>query len=407
MSTETKVSLVIVSRGRPQALRRVLSSLRFQTHRPFEVVVVSDQPSLDYVNDVASTDRVKHIHYDVANISAARNLGIAKSGGDVIAFCDDDAIPEPMWLARLSEVFDEIDVGAAGGLVRGRNGFSVQWGEMVADHLGRAYPTKAQQTGAVIKTVLGTNCAFRKSALEQIGGFDEAFEFFLEETDVCLRLSHLKWQIRYVPDAEVQHGYEESSERSANRVPKTLLNLGRSKMIFLRKHASKREQEIELSRFKEEQRQRLIEHMNMGLIEPRVVGELLNTLSAGYSIGEKVRLTEPSLTGSTKFLPFLTSPPVMHGLAIVGSSRQKSELATSAKEAAQENRCVTVFRFSRSTLFHKRYFEVDGYWVQVGGLYGRAARTEPLLKMYGKHERAAAEVKILDKQRNISDIVAM
>jgi GT2 family glycosyltransferase len=407
MSIETKVSLVIVSRGRPEALRRVLSSLRFQSHRPFEVVVVSDQSSIDYINDVAPTGRIKHIFFDVANISAARNLGIAKSGGDVIAFCDDDAIPEPMWLARLAEVFDEIDVGAAGGLVRGRNGFSVQWGEMVADNLGRAYTKKTQPAGSVIKTVLGTNCAFRKSALEQIGGFDEAFKFFLEETDACLRLSHLNWQIRYVEDAEVQHGYEESAERSANRVPKTLINLGRSKMIFLRKHASDAEKEIELSRFKEEQRQRLIEHMNMGLIEPRVVGRLLNTLTDGYKIGEQIILDEPSLTGSTKFLPFITGPPVMQGLAVVGSFWQKAELATSAIKAAKDNRCVTVFRFSRSSLFHHRYYDADGYWVQTGGLYGRSARIQPVLKLYKKHQRISVEIKILDKQRSISDIVVV
>ena len=71
--TALPVSLVIVSRHRPDALRRLLSALQFQTHRNFELIVVSDQPSLD---GMALSDQARHHPFNEANISAARNIGL-------------------------------------------------------------------------------------------------------------------------------------------------------------------------------------------------------------------------------------------------------------------------------------------------------------------------------------------
>ena len=102
-------------------------------------------------------------------------------------------MPEPTWLERLVEPFQDADTGAAGGLVRGRNGVSVQWGFQEVDGYGNDWPVPASGAaffgaptpGRVLKTV-GTNCAFRRAALAAIGGFDEAYRFFLEETDaIC------------------------------------------------------------------------------------------------------------------------------------------------------------------------------------------------------------------------------
>ncbi|MCK4861063.1 MAG: glycosyltransferase family 2 protein, partial [Rhodobacteraceae bacterium] len=88
------VSLIIVSQKRPEHLLRLLQSLRHQTHDSFEVIVVTDTEPSPFVN------HVKYIPFTNANISAARNAGIAVAAGEIIAFCDDDAIPDPPWLER-------------------------------------------------------------------------------------------------------------------------------------------------------------------------------------------------------------------------------------------------------------------------------------------------------------------
>ncbi|MCB2152739.1 MAG: glycosyltransferase, partial [Rhodobacteraceae bacterium] len=57
----------------------------------------------------------------------ARNLGLAAAAGEIVAFIDDDAVPEPRWLARLTAPFADPGIAAAGGFVVGRNGISFQW----------------------------------------------------------------------------------------------------------------------------------------------------------------------------------------------------------------------------------------------------------------------------------------
>ena len=122
MTAATWVSLVIVSRGRAAALRRLLSSLEFQTHPTFEVVIVSDQPDL---SGYPFCERVRHQHFDTPNISAARNIGVSMARCDLVAFCDDDAVPDPWWLERLIGVFADPEVGAAG--VRGNPITGLPW----------------------------------------------------------------------------------------------------------------------------------------------------------------------------------------------------------------------------------------------------------------------------------------
>ncbi|WP_372887787.1 glycosyltransferase family 2 protein, partial [Shimia sp.] len=126
--SQSPVSVVIVSRGRPQALARCLTGLSQQTHPSFETIVVADPSGCAAVNDGAFSGLVKLVAFDEANISAARNLGIARAAGELVAFIDDDAVPEPTWLAHLVAPFDsDPEVMAAGGFVRGRNGISFQW----------------------------------------------------------------------------------------------------------------------------------------------------------------------------------------------------------------------------------------------------------------------------------------
>ena len=100
MSSSPTVSLVIVSRKRQSSLRRTISALRFQTFEDFEVIVVSDAPDGEFLNDLPFAQNICHLHFDEPNISAARNIGIAAACGDIIAFCDDDAVPDPCWLER-------------------------------------------------------------------------------------------------------------------------------------------------------------------------------------------------------------------------------------------------------------------------------------------------------------------
>ena len=64
----------------------------------------------------------------------------------------------------------------------------------------------------------GTNVAIRRDCLLSIGGFDQEYAYFLDETDVNLRLVEAGWRLVSIADAEVHHKFSESHLRSADRV---------------------------------------------------------------------------------------------------------------------------------------------------------------------------------------------
>lgn len=394
-STPLSVSLIIVSRRRPEGLRRLLSALRFQTCPDFEVIVVSDQPDL---KGFPGADRLRHVCFDVANISAARNIGLSMAQADVVAFCDDDAVPDPLWLDRLRAPFSDPAVGISGGYVRGRNGISYQWKAVTCDLAGddAALPIAGDDPVIVLPAmgryprVHGTNCAFRTDALCRIGGFDEGFRFFLDETDVCLRLGQAGWATGFVPLAQVHHGFEKSERRTRARVPRTLFDVGASKARFVQKHAASAPDRA-LARLLRERRAQLIRLMVAGRIEPRDVGRLLKSLRAGMR-----HRGPPPVSGALRrrqtagAIPF-NAAPATRAVILFGPLHKGRKLAETARKLGRRGIRVMVFRFSFTTLFHKRWYDQTGFWVQSGGIFGKSSRGGPLLRWTTLRKRAERE----------------
>ena len=181
------VSVIVVSNGRPDALQRCLLGLSQIDHPNCEVIVVADATSRPAIATSGLAAVIKAVAFDAPNISAARNAGLAQAAGDIVAFIDDDAVPEPRWLSHLTAPFDDPSVAAAGGFVRGRNGIDFQWrarlafadAETTPIDVDRVRPTlMTGGPGRAVKTE-GTNMAVRRTTLLDLGGFDEAFVFYL------------------------------------------------------------------------------------------------------------------------------------------------------------------------------------------------------------------------------------
>jgi histidinol-phosphate phosphatase family protein len=120
--------------------------------------------------------------------AAARNAGWRASTAEWIAFVDDDVVLAPDWSARLAD-----DLGAAGPGVAGVQGRIVvplptdrpptDWERQVAGLEGARWAT--------------ADMAYRRSALAQVGGFDERFRRnYREDADLGLRLTAAGWEIR-------------------------------------------------------------------------------------------------------------------------------------------------------------------------------------------------------------------
>ena len=397
----TTASVIIVSRDRPAALIRCLTGVSQLQSARFEVVVVADTAGIAAVQAAGWQNRIKLVAFEHANISEARNIGIQHAAGEVIAFIDNDAVPEPTWLARLIAPFDNPQVSAAGGFVRGRNGISYQWRARDI----RADATSSKLTvpteGATLRTgnlglgtkTEGTNMAFRRSVLASLGGFDPAFRFYLDETDLNLRLAEQGCVTAIVPLAEVHHGFAASDRRRGDRVPKTLFDIGASLAIFLRKHFAG-DREARWRKEYAEQRNRLLRHMRDGRIEPRDVGRLLGTLQAGWNDG-MARSLAPLVSLAGPVSPFLElrpdPAPGVHQIVSVPRRRARVGHQLAATLVQQGHR-VSLYIFSITAVYHRVRFDPAGYWVQDGGLFGKSERSDPIWRYWSRSARLQREV---------------
>lgn len=412
MTQTLPVSVVIVSRGRAEALMRCLIGVSQLQYDPFEVVVVADPAGVAAVAASGFADQVKVVPFDAANISAARNLGVAQAAGEVVAFIDDDAVPEPTWLRYLCAPALREDVAAMGGVVRGRNGISFQWRGQGIDARGEGYPLDLKSTQAVvlhppqgraIKTE-GTNMAFRRSVLVALGGFDPAYRYFLDETDLNIRLARAGHATALVPMAEVHHGFAANAHRSAARVPSDLFEIGASWAVFHRKHVTEAMQADHWKALRVEQRQRLLRHMVAGTLEPRDVRRLMKRLDAGHADG----MTRETDTGALPRHP--ASPfqefkiPLRRSMLMTTRPWHFARDHATAVARVKNGEIVTLLSLSLTGMYHHVRFGSDGVWVQRGGLFGRSDRDQPLWRFETRNRRIKAERARFARQRGLSDL---
>jgi GT2 family glycosyltransferase len=401
--TPVSVSVVIVSRHRPEELRRCVRALEFQTCPGFEIVLVTDSDTEENLAKLVPLDRLKHTVCSEANISKARNIGVGLAGGDIVAFIDDDAIAEPTWLERLIAPFSDPKVAASGGFVRGRNGIGFQWRAEEISEDGVSRPIEVD--GTTIPTVdpckgiktQGTNCAFRHEVLCDLHGFDENYRFYLDETDLNLRIGRAGLLTAIVPGAEVQHGYATSPLRGKDRRPKSLFEIGASKAYFSKKFGRPGS---DLQSFREHQWRRLDAALVGGLLEPRDMRFLRADLEAGIAEGQRRDPIESmEWPNRVPLKPFLTNKKSPSHVFISGRWLTRRRTLSRAKRMAENGTPCTAIILSPTALFHRRWFHQDGFWIHSGGIFGKSTRTDPLWSWYRHENRVRVEQELLEKTR--------
>jgi exopolysaccharide biosynthesis predicted pyruvyltransferase EpsI/GT2 family glycosyltransferase len=238
--TEPTFSIVVATDGRAPALAELLDALPFLEGPSFEVCVVRG-PTEDGIADVLAAwqGRIKIACNPVRNLSLSRNIGIAMAAGEIVAFLDDDAIPETDWLVDLAEAFRDSAVACAGGVNRDRTGTGLQYGYATANRMGQARWDRTEPADSLCMPgaadfpyTQGTNTAIRRADLEAVGGFDEEYDFYLDETDLCCRLVDVGRLVRQLPRAIVHHRSLPSAIRTADGVTHSLFSVLKNKLYF-------------------------------------------------------------------------------------------------------------------------------------------------------------------------------
>ena len=247
-SANLRISVIINTYNRADFLHRVLLALKEQSYQDFEVVVV-DGPSTDHTGTVLAEfkQQIKTARCPKRNLSLSRNIGIEESAGDICVFIDDDALPGTSgWLQQYATAFKADvaeQIGCIGGTVKMADselfefngGATSDYGLQIfrqeeVDELGIVLDGKRWIGG-----VIGTNNASRRSALYAIGGFDPAFTYYLDETDICFRLLRKGYGIQTLADNFVRH-YKGERGLNEDRYRIPWATITRSDTYFSLKH---------------------------------------------------------------------------------------------------------------------------------------------------------------------------
>lgn len=201
------LSVVVPCYGRRELTRRLLSSLAASPDR-FQVILVDDaspEPLESLLGEFRSRLELEGLRQSGRRgPAAARNRGIAAARHPFIAFTDNDCIVQPGWARELTTHLQEASpkvVGVGGRtLAVGDDVFSryYSYHKLLDPYL---------QQGRYLYVVTA-NCAFRRSALEEVGGFDEDLrQPGGEDPGLCFKLLERGYQLNYRPEAVVHHHY--------------------------------------------------------------------------------------------------------------------------------------------------------------------------------------------------------
>jgi cellulose synthase/poly-beta-1,6-N-acetylglucosamine synthase-like glycosyltransferase len=197
-----KVSVYIPAYNSAEFLSVVIDGLLAQT-LPADEILVIDDGSRDATAEIAARYAAVTLvrHTRNSGLGAARNTGFRTACNELIASLDADCVPDPGWLAGLARHFNEPKVAGVGGrLIEGNQ-------RTVADRWRRAH--MAQEWGDQPvhnpKFLFGCNNMFRKSAVQEAGGYDESMRTNGEDTDISQRLRDKGWDLLYDPEPCALH----------------------------------------------------------------------------------------------------------------------------------------------------------------------------------------------------------
>ena len=196
-----RISVVVCSYNGARTLHDCLDGLSKLVYLDYEVIVVNDG-STDATAAIASEFDVRLITTENRGLSAARTTGIEAATGEIVAYTDDDARPDPHWLTYLAAAFMRSDHAGIGG-----PNIAPAGDGPIADCVANAPggPVHVLLTDEIAEHIPGCNMAFRRDRLVAIGGFDPRYRAAGDDVDVCWRLQERGWTLGFSPAAMVWH----------------------------------------------------------------------------------------------------------------------------------------------------------------------------------------------------------
>jgi len=219
LQNEPKVSIIIPTKNNKVLLKRCIDSLENNTnYKNFEIIIVDnnsdDKDTLEYYDSI---DYEIISYKDPFNFSKMNNLGYTKTHGDYILCLNDDTQAiDPNWLTEMVSICQQNDVGIVGAKLIHSNG--------TIQHAGAVF-LKSGSGFHIFENILENDIGFfnlhnvirdfsavtgaclliKRSIFEKIGGYDNTFDLFYGDADLCLKTINEGSHVVYTPFARLLH----------------------------------------------------------------------------------------------------------------------------------------------------------------------------------------------------------
>lgn len=195
------ISVVVCAYNEEGTIDECLRSLQACEYPNLEVIVCDDG-SQDATIELIRDFPFWVLDLSHRGLSAARNSGLAAATGEIVAYLDADAACHPDWPYHLALSLEDDNVMATGGP------------NLPSAEAGLVERAVAASPGGPVHVLIsddraehvpGCNMAFRKHALEEIGGFDAVYTSAGDDVDVCWKLIDRGYDIGFAAPAQVRH----------------------------------------------------------------------------------------------------------------------------------------------------------------------------------------------------------
>jgi len=193
------ISIIIPSRDSEKFIAKNIESILKQDFKGKREIIVADS-STDRTQEILAKYPVKVVKHNIKGASAARNIGVKHSRGEILVFVDADCVAPEAWLKNLVAPFEDKDVAAVAGTYRNLNHKNP-----IANFLQYEIEQRHEEMKKAenIDFVGSYNCAYRRKVFEEMGGFNEKM-IQAEDPDLSFRVA-AKYKIKFAPAAYVYH----------------------------------------------------------------------------------------------------------------------------------------------------------------------------------------------------------
>ncbi len=242
------VSVIIVTYNSAQYIEACIRSVLKLTWKPIEIIVY-DNNSLD-----ATTSLLSAYSQSISIVKSAKNIGYAGGNnaavhharGEYILILNPDTVIDPDCIRPLVRAIEQDRLIAAcqPAVYLMKAPHQLNLTGKLSHYLGfdwlRDYQSVKLPLGGEIQSLSGSCFLMRRNQFQKIGGFDELFFLYFEDTDLSWRLRQLGFKLMFVPTSKLYHDYKFVPESNTLTLSKKIFYYERNRHLLLLKNYSAR-----------------------------------------------------------------------------------------------------------------------------------------------------------------------